>query len=164
RGRHLAEVDAEDGRVPTERRPFRPRVEEHRVRLVADVRRDEQRQAVMRAADRRAGQLGETSGLTEACPFGNDMFRRCGEAVGDVVDEDEDVEAIDLTKIGVSGAHRRDSTSRARRWLAGGRGVALPAAEVTAGARPPAPPPRRPPPPPPPPPPRPPPRAPPPPP
>src|SRR6059036_3913902 len=74
----LAEVDAKDGRVPAERGAFGPGVEEDGVSLVTDVRPDEQRQAVMRATDRGAGQLGETSRLTEPRPFGDDVFRwRC---------------------------------------------------------------------------------------
>src|SRR6059036_2266703 len=107
----LAEVDAEDGRVPAEGGAFGPGVEEDGVSLVTDVRPDKQRQAVMRATDRGAGQLGETSRLTEPRPFGDDVFRCGGEAVGGVVHEDEDIEPIDLAEAGVGGVHRHDSTS-----------------------------------------------------
>ena len=79
----------------------------------------------MRATDRGAGQLGETSRLTEPGPFGDDVLRRGGEVVGGVVDEDEDVEPIDLAKAGVGGVHRHDSTSGGLDCGSGGRDLGV---------------------------------------
>src|SRR5207249_4642170 len=90
-----AEVHAEDRRVVEQRRGLGPGVEEQRAPLVADVRREQQREAVVRAAGRGPRQLRQTTRREQPRPFLHDVLRGRGEAVGRVVDEDQDVEAVD---------------------------------------------------------------------
>ena len=82
-----------------ERRAFRARVEQQRSTLVTDVRGDQQREAVVRAADRPAGQRGQSSRGEEPGPLGDDVLRRGGEAVGRVVDEHEHVQPVHGTEV-----------------------------------------------------------------
>ena len=79
-----AEVHAEDRRVVEERRAFRSCIEQQRAAFVADVGRDQQREPMMRTTDRLAGHRRQASRREESRPFGDDVLRRAGKAVGEL--------------------------------------------------------------------------------
>lgn len=92
RGVDRAELDAEAGAVAFHRVIDGAAVEQHRPLPVRAVRGDDEGKAVIGAAEAPAREEAHAL-LLQAVPFAGDELGCGGEGVGDVVDEDEDVEA-----------------------------------------------------------------------
>ena len=89
-----AEIDPQDPGVALEGRALRPRVEQQRARLPVHVRGDQQRQPVVRAADRPARDDVHAPAGDQPGPLRDHVARRARQAVGDVVHQHQDVESV----------------------------------------------------------------------
>jgi hypothetical protein len=100
-GLDRAEIDAEPRDILFERAIFRAGIEEHGVHAVAPTQGEQAGQAVRGATQAGTSQHpGRATPSCEASQLGLDERGHGGERIGDIVDEDLDVDGVDGDKAG----------------------------------------------------------------
>ena len=97
---YRAQIGAEDVRIAQKGCPLGTCVEQQRMRLCTDLRADQERQAMVRAADVRPRHHAHAAAGEQPGPLGSHVRGIGGQAVGQVVDQHQHLETVNGQHVG----------------------------------------------------------------